>query len=203
MIRQTVLPPFLDPERGLVFAALLLAAGCGHGGGSNRYLLDRATHDLQCPRDSITVMESGKLRDVEGCGRRASYAWTGHAWVPSDQQPTTFGQPGPVIVYPGQPNQPNVQQAQYVQQPGTAYVQQPGAQSVQQPGAPYVQQPGTPYVQQPGTPYVQQTGGQYVQPPPSPSYGQAPPPSPYQGPPAPYYGPSGQAPPGGWQVQPR
>lgn len=181
MNRQTVLRSVLDPERGLFFAALLLAAGCGHGGGSNRALLDRAAHDLQCPRDSITVMESGKLRDVEGCGRRTSYAWTGHAWVPSDQQPTTYGQPGPVIVYPGQPNQPNVQQAQSVQQPGT------------------------PYVQQPGTPYVQQTGTQYVQQPP-PSYGQAPPPPPYQGQqPAPYYGPSGQAPAnaGGWQVQPR
>jgi hypothetical protein len=192
MNRQTVLPALLGAERGVIFAGLLLAAGCGgHGGGSNRYLLDKATHDLQCPRDSITVMESGKLRDVEGCGRRASYAWTGHAWVPSDQQPTTYGQPGPVIVYPGQPNQPNVQQAQYVQQPGTQYVQQPG------------QQPGTPYVQQPGTPYVQQTGGQYVQQPPAPTQGQAPPPSQYQGQqPAPYYGPSGQAPPA-WQVQPR
>ena len=187
MNKQTVLPPFLDLGRASPFAVLLLAAGCGHGGGSNRALLDRAAHDLQCPRDSVSILESGKLRDVEGCGRRTSYAWTGHAWVPADQQPTTYGQPGPAIVYPGQPNQPNVQQAQYVQQPGTAYVQQPGTQ----------------YVQQPGTPYVQQTGAPAGPQPPPPSYGQAPP---NQGqPPAPYYGPSGQAPVnvGAWQVQPR
>jgi hypothetical protein len=161
MNHATHILPRLDPKGGFVLAVLLLAAGCGHAG--NRALLDRASHDLQCPRDSIIVMQGGKLRDVEGCGRRTSYAWTGRAWVPADQQPTTYGQPGPTIVYPGQPNQPNAQPAQYIQQPGTPYVQQTGAPYVQQTGTPYVQQTGTPYVQQPGTPYAQQTGTAYVQ----------------------------------------
>lgn len=103
-------------------ALALLVTGCAHAGG-NRALLDRAVHDLQCPRDSISVLEGGKQRDVEGCGRRATYAWSGHSWVPADQLPTTYGQAGPTIVYTGQGEPRPLQETQYVQRPGTPYMQ--------------------------------------------------------------------------------
>jgi hypothetical protein len=110
----------------LVAVLALLVTGCAHAGG-NRALLDRAVHDLQCPRDSISVLEGGKQRDVEGCGRRATYGWSGHSWVPADQLPTTYGQAGPTIVYPGQGAPRPLEQTQYVQRPGTPYVAAPQA----------------------------------------------------------------------------
>jgi hypothetical protein len=109
-----------------IAGALALVTGCAHAGG-NRALLDKAVHDLQCPRDSISVLEGGKQRDVEGCGRRATYAWSGHSWVPADQLPTTYGQAGPTIVYPGQGAPQPLQETQYVQRPGTPYVQAPSS----------------------------------------------------------------------------
>jgi hypothetical protein len=123
----------------LVGALALLVTGCAHAGG-NRALLDRAVHDLQCPRNSISVLEGGKERDVEGCGRRASYGWSGHSWVPADQLPTTYGQAGPTIVYPGQGAPRPFQETQYAQAPGTPYVPPPQAVAA---GA-YVTYPGPP-----------------------------------------------------------
>ena len=114
----------MHDDYGFLVALALALAGCGHAGG-NHALLDRAAHDLQCPREQISILEGGKERDVEGCGRRATYGWTGRSWVPADQQPTKYGQAGPTIVYPGQGAPATLQQAQYVQQPGTPYVQQP------------------------------------------------------------------------------
>ena len=108
----------------LIGALALLVTGCAHARG-NHALLDRAVHDLQCPRDSISVLEGGKERDVEGCGRRATYGWSGRSWVPADQLPTTYGQAGPTIVYPGQGAPRPLQETQYVQPPGTPYVASP------------------------------------------------------------------------------
>jgi hypothetical protein len=140
---------------------LLSVIGCG-GGGRNGALRDRASHDLQCPRDNLSVLEGGRQRDVEGCGRRETYTWTGHAWVPSNEQPTLGAQAAPNGAYP-----PPQGQAPYGQAP---YGQAPYGQ------APYGQQQ-QPYGQQP---YGQQPYGQ------QPPYGQAPYPPPQGQGPAPY-----------------
>jgi hypothetical protein len=138
---------------------LLSAVACG-GGGKNGALRDRASHDLQCPRDDISVLEGGSQRDVEGCGRRGTYTWTGHAWVPADAQPTLSGQGA---ANPGYPPQ----QGAYGQQP---YGQQPYGQQQQ-----YGQSPYPPPQGQAPAPYGQPQQGYPSYPPPQ---GQSPYPPP-------------------------
>jgi hypothetical protein len=156
---------------GLVGAlGLMSALGCA--GGKNGSLRDRASHDLQCPRDDISVLEGGSQRDVEGCGRRATYTWTGHAWVPSSEQPTLGGQPPPGG-YPGQ-GQPQYGQAPYGQ---PQYGQAPYGQP--QYGQPQYGQPQygqTPYAPPQGgqSPYAPPQGAQPAQGYPPPQQGQAP-----------------------------
>jgi hypothetical protein len=155
---------------GVAGAFALTVMGCHHAGG-NAALLDRAAHDLQCPRDSISILEGGKERDVEGCRRRATYVWTGRAWVPADQQPTTYGQGGPLIVYPGQGATPYGQQPQFVQQSGTPYVPQPppGYAPAQWPQGqgplqtPYAPAQPVPYAQPQPVPYAPTLPAGYVQ----------------------------------------
>ncbi len=125
---------------------LLSVVGCG-AGGKNGALRDRASHDLQCPRDDLSILEGGSQRDVEGCGRRGTYTWTGHAWVPSNDQPTLGAQAAPNGAY-GPPQgqgqygqQQPYGQGQYGQQP--QYGQSPYAPPQGQGPAPYGQsQPG-------------------------------------------------------------
>jgi hypothetical protein len=177
----------------LIGALALLVTGCAHGRGGNHALLDRAVHDLQCPRDSISVLEGGKQRDVEGCGRRATYGWSGRSWVPADQLPTTYGQSGPTIVYPGQGAPRPLQETQYVQAQGTQYV--PPPQSVA--GGSYATYPGPTYGQAPASGQVQTLPYGPAQPS---SYGQ-PQPVPYGVAVSAYALPP---PPAGWgQAQPR
>jgi hypothetical protein len=91
-----------DTKLGFFGALALLAAGCHHG---DKALLDLAAHDLQCPRDSIVTFEEGKhRRDVEGCGKRASYARQGKVWVSIDGEREVV-QPTQVMVVPTQPSQ--------------------------------------------------------------------------------------------------
>lgn len=143
---------------------LLSVVACG-GGGKNGALRDRASHDLQCPRDDISVLEGGQQRDVEGCGRRGSYTWTGHAWVPADAQPTLSGQGAANPGYP--PQQGAYGQQPYGQQP---YGQQPYGQPQQ-----YGQSPYPPPQGQAPAPYGQPQQGYPNYPPPQ---GQSPYPPP-------------------------
>ncbi len=146
--------------------ALGLMSALGCAGGKNGSLRDRASHDLQCPRDDISVLEGGSQRDVEGCGRRATYTWTGHAWVPSSEQPTLGGQPPPGGGYPGQGQapygQPPYGQAPYGQ---PQYGQTPYAppQSGQSPYAP-PQGGQPPYGEPQGYPPPQQGQAPYYPP---------------------------------------
>jgi hypothetical protein len=126
---------------------LLSVIGCG-AGGKNGTLRDRASHDLQCPRDDLSVLEGGSQRDVEGCGRRATYTWTGHAWVPSNDQPTLGAQAAPNGAYAPPPGQGQYGQQPYGQAPygQQQYGQTPYAPPQGQGPAPYgqPQQPGYP-----------------------------------------------------------
>lgn len=137
---------------------LLSIVGCG-AGGKNGALRDRASHDLQCPRDDISVLEGGSQRDVEGCGRRGSYTWTGHAWVPLNDQPTMGAQGAPNGAYGPPPGQ-----GQYGQQP-YGQPQQPYGQQ------PYGQTPSyAPPQGQGPAPYGQPSPGYYPPPPGSAPY---------------------------------
>ena len=117
----------------------LLLAGCGHQTSSLR---EHAAHDLQCPNDEVRLLEKhGEVRDVEGCGKRATYAWTGKTWVL--QRPSAGQQPPPVMVYQSPP--PGAQ-PQYAQ-PQPQYVQPVQPQYVQ----PVPMQPAQPVPMQPQT----------------------------------------------------
>lgn len=91
-------------------AASLLASGCGHTGA----LREEASIDFNCPESRIHIHGGGRTKDVEGCGQRGVYRWTGRNWVREDrgqQQPVTNAGPqpvrtGPPPVTPAQPAQP-------------------------------------------------------------------------------------------------
>jgi hypothetical protein len=60
----------------LLFAFALLLAAC-HG---PEPLRPRASFDLDCPEDSITVTElGGDTYGASGCGRRGTYVWSCYA----------------------------------------------------------------------------------------------------------------------------
>lgn len=112
-------------KSSILFAAVLLVvapalAGCGHTGA----LREEASMDLNCPESRIRIINSGRTRDVEGCGQSATYRWSGRTWVREGQpqggnapavggpppvnpaQPAPKG-PQPVRVQPAQPAQPS------------------------------------------------------------------------------------------------
>ncbi len=62
-------------------SALLL--GCAHVGA----LKEKAGRDLGCPADQVEVLNDGKTRDVEACGKRATYHWTGAHWMRQETKP--------------------------------------------------------------------------------------------------------------------
>jgi len=89
---------------GLLVAAPAFA-GCGHTGA----LREEASMDLNCPESRIRIMNSGRTRDVEGCGQSATYRWSGRTWV-REGQPQ--GGNGPVVVGPPVGGPPPVNPAQ-------------------------------------------------------------------------------------------
>jgi hypothetical protein len=95
----------------------VVAAGCGAHVGQ---LKEAASADLNCPMNRVHVLSSGKTRDVEACGQRATYHWEDGDWrmVARGAPTTTTGaapavapaQPAPVngqpITAPGTPSMP-------------------------------------------------------------------------------------------------
>src|SRR5262249_32315032 len=119
----------------LMGSSAFVLAGCGHQTSSLR---EHAAHDLRGPNDEVRLLEKHReVRDVEGCGKRATYAWTGRTWV-LQSPPSTGQQPPPVLVYQSPPPgvQPQYGQPQPQPQPQPQYLQQQptpqaGAQPVQ------------------------------------------------------------------------
>ena len=62
-----------------VIAALgVVAVGCG--GAHLSALREAAEADLQCPKSRVHILNSGKTRDVEACGQRATYHYEDGDW---------------------------------------------------------------------------------------------------------------------------
>jgi hypothetical protein len=68
------------------------AAGCGRDAvfvaplfnGPAETPIVRASFDLSCPAPELKMTYLGNRSiGVDGCGKKASYAWVGHAWVGS------------------------------------------------------------------------------------------------------------------------
>ncbi|MBX3187323.1 MAG: hypothetical protein KF819_09925 [Labilithrix sp.] len=100
---------------GGMFVLALASTGCAHTG----LLKEAAAADLNCEPRRVHILNSGRTRDVEACGQRATYRWEGGDWhmvggpsgapvaQPVQAQPIQRG-PQPIIVQ--QP--PPVQTAQ-------------------------------------------------------------------------------------------
>jgi len=99
---------------GLLIAAIgvsapLFAAGCG-GGGHLKQLREAAAADFNCPKHQVQVLSSGKTRDVNACGSRATYKWEDGDWrrIRSEGGVVNTGAPSP----PAPPAPPGVAPAQ-------------------------------------------------------------------------------------------
>ena len=71
------------------------AAGCDrdaifvapYAGGPAETPIVRASFDLSCPAPQLKMTSLGNLSiGVDGCGKKASYAWVEHAWVGNPAQ---------------------------------------------------------------------------------------------------------------------
>ena len=63
----------------LAFATFgVLAAGCG--GAHLSQLKEAAEADLNCPGSRVHILNSGKTRDIEACGQRATYHYEDGDW---------------------------------------------------------------------------------------------------------------------------
>jgi hypothetical protein len=60
----------------LAVTALTLS-GCG---AHVAQLKEAASADLGCPKSRVQVLNSGRTRDVEACGQRATYHWEDGDW---------------------------------------------------------------------------------------------------------------------------
>ena len=77
----------------VIAAAGVLTVGCG-GGGHLKQLREAASADYNCPKHQVQVLSSGKTRDVDACGNRATYKWEDGDWRRIRSEPTTTGAPG-------------------------------------------------------------------------------------------------------------
>jgi hypothetical protein len=67
---------------GIATVSLL---GCTHLGA----LKEKAGRDLSCSPDQVEILNAGKTRDVEACGKRATYHWTGAHWMRQEKPTVT------------------------------------------------------------------------------------------------------------------
>lgn len=93
---------------GLVIAtAGVLAIGCG-GGGHLKQLREAASADFNCPKHQVQVLSSGKTRDVDACGNRATYKWEDGDWrrIRSEGGVVNTGAPAVAPAQPAPQGQP-------------------------------------------------------------------------------------------------
>ena len=65
---------------GALSIAILGAVSVGCGGAHLSQLREAAEADLQCPKSRVHILNSGKTRDVEACGQRATYHYEDGDW---------------------------------------------------------------------------------------------------------------------------
>ena len=66
----------------------------GCGGAHLSQLKEAAEADLQCPKSRVHILNSGKTRDVEACGQRATYHWEDGDWRMIARSGPAGGAPG-------------------------------------------------------------------------------------------------------------
>jgi hypothetical protein len=65
-----------------IFCSLALATGCSATQVHGDTLKSRAAFDLECSSAQLQVADlDDQTAGVRGCGRRATYIWTGTTWV--------------------------------------------------------------------------------------------------------------------------
>jgi hypothetical protein len=82
---------------GAAVIATLGAVSVGCGGAHLSQLREAAAADLNCKQSKVHILNSGKTRDVEACGQRATYHWEDGDWrmiARSGGQPVQAGAPG-------------------------------------------------------------------------------------------------------------
>ena len=52
----------------------------GCGGAHLTQLKEAASADLQCPKSRVHILNTGKTRDIEACGQRATYHYEDGDW---------------------------------------------------------------------------------------------------------------------------
>jgi hypothetical protein len=65
---------------GALVVATLGAVSVGCGGAHLSQLKEAASADLQCPKSRVHILNSGKTRDIEACGQRATYHYEDGDW---------------------------------------------------------------------------------------------------------------------------
>jgi hypothetical protein len=112
---------------GVLSVATLGAVSVGCGGAHLSQLREAAEADLQCPKSRVHILNSGKTRDVEACGQRATYHYEDGDWrmiarsgpgapPPGAGQPVMKAAPG---VAPAQPSPVMTPTSTPSQPPGT------------------------------------------------------------------------------------
>jgi hypothetical protein len=108
--------------------ATLGAVSVGCGGAHLSQLREAAEADLQCPKSRVHILNSGKTRDVEACGQRATYHYEDGDW-------RMIARSGPGAP-PGAGGQPVMKAAPGVAPAQPAPVMTPTGTSSQPPGTP-------------------------------------------------------------------
>lgn len=88
LVRTQAAYDFSCPEnqvKTVETATVIKATGCGREAlynGSAMSPIARASFDLACPAEQLKMTDLGNMSiGVDGCGKRASYAWVDGAWV--------------------------------------------------------------------------------------------------------------------------
>jgi hypothetical protein len=92
----------------VVGALALTAVGCG---AHVAQLKEAAAADLNCPKNRVHVLNSGRTRDIEACGQRATYHYEDGDWrmiarsgaAPAAAGPQPVMRAAPPGVAPAQP----------------------------------------------------------------------------------------------------
>jgi hypothetical protein len=121
--------------------ATLGAISVGCGGAHLSQLREAAEADLQCPKSRVHILNSGKTRDVEACGQRATYHYEDGDWRMIAR---SGGAPGQAGAPAGQPVMKSA--------PGVAPAQPAPVMAPSSPAGTPSQPPGTPSQPPPSSP---------------------------------------------------
>ena len=119
---------------GSLVLATLGAVSVGCGGAHLTQLKEAAEADLNCPKSRVHILNSGKTRDVEACGQRATYHWEDGDWRMIARSGP--GGPPPGAGQPVMKAAPGVAPAQPVMTPTSTPSQPPGTPSQPPPSQP-------------------------------------------------------------------